>query len=295
MTHPLITWENDRPEGLREPVLFVALEGWIDAGFGAQSAVGTLKGQIRTERLVSFDTDELIDMRARRPSMTLVNGVNMGLKWPRLQIRHGRDRAGQDILVLTGPEPDHKWKGFLAALMEVVEQLNVRLCVGFGAFPAPTPHTRPVTLGATATTAELAGQDGFIEASFEIPAGIQAAIERAFAEVDKPAVGIWARVPHYTAAMPYPGAAAAILDCAARLTGLVIDTEDLRRAGAQAIGQIEGLVANNPEHVEMVRQLEQQVDSEVNLRAGQPGPIDLGNLPSADELAAEFEQFLRDQ
>jgi proteasome assembly chaperone (PAC2) family protein len=295
MTHPLITWENQPPADLRNPVLFIALDGWIDAGFGAQTAVGTLKSQIRTTRLVSFDIDELIDMRARRPTLTLVNGINTGVKWPRLQIRHGRDRAGQDILVLTGPEPDHRWKGFVAALMEVVELLNVRLCVGFGAFPAPAPHTRPVSLGSTATTAELAAKVGFIEASFEIPGGIQAAVERAFAENDRPAVGIWARVPHYAAAMPYPGAAAAVLDCAARLTGLVIDTEDLRRASSQAITQIDALVANNPEHIQMVRQLEEQVDAEVNMRAGKPGPADLGKLPSADELAAELEQFLRDQ
>ncbi len=295
MTHPLIIWENDVPENLREPVLIVALEGWIDAGFGAQTAIGALKSQIRTNRLLSFDIDELIDMRARRPTMTLVNGINTGLKWPRLQIRHGRDRAGQDILVLTGPEPDHRWNAFLNALMEIVVQLDVRLCVGFGAFPAPTPHTRPVTLGATATNADLARQVGFIEASFEIPGGIQAAIERAFAEIDLPAVGIWARIPHYAAAMPYPGAAAAILDCTARLTGLVIDTEDLRRAGAQAIGQIEGLVGNNPEHIEMVRRLEEQADGEDNMRAGMPVPLDLGSLPSGDELAAELEKYLREQ
>jgi hypothetical protein len=293
--HPLINWENEPPENLRDPVLFVALDGWIDAGFGAQTAVGTLKSQIRTNRLLSFDTDELIDMRARRPTMTLVNGVNTGLKWPRLQIRHGRDRAGQDILVLSGPEPDHRWKGFLSALTEVVEHLDVRMCVGFGAFPAPTPHTRAITLGSTATTEELARQVGFIEASFEIPAGIQAAIERAFAEIGRDAVGIWARVPHYAAAMPYPAAAAAILDCAARLTGLVIDTEDLRRASSQAIQQIESLVANNPEHIDMVRRLEEQVDAEDNMRAGKPTPVDLGTLPSGDELAAELERFLRDQ
>ena len=280
---------------MREPVLLIALDGWIDAGFGAQTAMGTLKSQIRTHRLVSFDTDELIDMRARRPSMTLVNGINTGLKWPRLQIRHGRDRAGQDLLVLTGPEPDHKWKGFISALMEVVTRLDVRLCVGFGAFPAPAPHTRPVSLGATATTAELAEQVGFIEASFEIPAGIQAAIERAFADADLPAVGVWARVPHYAAAMPYPAAAAAVLDCTARLTGLVIDTEDLRRASTQAIAQIGALVNNNPEHVEMVRQLEEQADAENNMRVGRPEPVDLGTLPSGDELAAELEEFLRDQ
>ncbi len=293
-SHPLLIWEGEIPTDLRDPVLVVALEGWIDAGFGAASAVGSLKSQIRTHRLVSFDIDELIDMRARRPVMRLVNGVNSGLSWPRLQLRHGRDRAGQDILVLTGPEPDHRWGAFTKALMEVVEQTKVRMCVGLGAFPAPAPHTRPITLGSTATSPELAERVGFIETTFDIPAGAMAAIERAFADANLPAVGIWARVPHYAAGMPFPGSSAAILDCLARLTGLVIDTHDLHNAGQQAIAQIEGLIEGNPEHMEMVRNLEHQVDSENN-RGSAPAPLGDGPLPTGDELAAELEKFLREQ
>ena len=294
MTSTLTTWENDIPQGLRDPVLVVALDGWIDAGFGAATAMGNLKSQIRTHRLVRFDTDELLDQRARRPVMRLMNGVNTGLKWPRLQLRHGRDSAGQDVLVLTGPEPDFRWNRFTEALMELVDQLGVRMCVLFGAFPAAAPHTRPVTLGATATTTELATRVGFIDASFDIPAGIQAAIERAFGDAGKPAVGIWARVPHYAATMPFPSAAAALLDCLARLTGLVIDTAEMHGAGAAAIQQIDQLVRNNPEHVEMVRTLERQVDDEATSAAPTPLASDIADLPSGDELAAELEKFLRD-
>jgi hypothetical protein len=293
-SHPLLNWEGQVPGDLRDPILVVALDGWIDAGYGAATAVGTLKSQIRTHRLVSFDIDELVDMRARRPVMRLVNGVNTGLRWPRLQIRHGRDTAGQDLLVLTGPEPDHRWMAFTKALMEVVDQTGVRMCVGLGAFPAPAPHTRPVTLGSTATSRDLAERVGFLDATFDIPAGVMAAIERAFAEVDKPAVGIWARVPHYAAGMPFPSASAAILDCLARLSGLVIDTHELHSAGAQSINQIDGLIAGNPEHIEMVRNLEYQVDNE-STQSAPPTPMNQGPLPTGDELAAELEKFLREQ
>jgi predicted ATP-grasp superfamily ATP-dependent carboligase len=295
MTQPLLTWENPIPSNLGESILVVALEGWIDAGFGAARAVGALKQQIRTQRLVSFDCDELIDMRARRPVMKLVNGVNTGLTWPRLQIRHGRDRLGQDILVLTGPEPDHHWRAFTASIMDVVEACNVRMCVGLGAFPAPVPHTRPVTLGSTATSEDLAQRVGFLPASFEIPAGASAAIERAFAEVDKPAVGIWARVPHYVAAMPFPAASASILDALARVTGLVIDTDELHRDGRVAVQQIEQLVTNNPEHIEMVRTLERQADSENEQQLAGAAPFTDASIPTGDELAAELEKFLREQ
>jgi proteasome assembly chaperone (PAC2) family protein len=291
----LYSWDTEIPEGLKEPVLIVALDGWIDAGYGAAAAVGHLKSQIRTHRLVTFDIDELIDQRARRPVMRLVDGVNESLKWPRLQIRHGRDPLGQDILVLTGPEPDFRWHGFVRAVLEISERLGVRLCVGFGAFPAPAPHTRPVTLGSTATTAELAGRVGFVDATFEIPAGMQAALERGFADAGKPAVGVWARVPHYVATMPFPAASAAVLDCLTRLTGLVVDTDELHARGRESISQIESLVSNNPEHMEMVRNLEAQVDAEAAQRSGSKDSMFTDNLPTGDELAAELEKFLREQ
>lgn len=293
----LVIWENPVPEGLKDPVLVVALEGWIEAGYASATAVGTLKQQIRTHRLLRFDTDELLDQRARRPTMRLINGVNTELRWPRLQLRHGRDSAGQDLLVLTGPEPDMRWNAFVRALMEVVERLNVRLCVGFGAFPAAAPHTRPVSIGATATSQKLADEVGYLEATMDIPGGVQAAIERGFAEAGRPAVGLWARVPHYAAAMPFPAAASALLETLARVTGLVIDTVELRNAGTAANAQIDQLVQNNPEHVEMVRRLEDQVASEMPMRPGRFGMAggDLGDLPSGDELAAELEKYLREQ
>ncbi len=293
----LVIWENPVPEGLKDPVLVVALEGWIEAGYASATAIGTLKQQIRTHRLLRFDTDELLDQRARRPTMRLINGVNTELRWPRLQMRHGRDSAGQDLLVLTGPEPDMRWNGFVRALMDVVQRLDVRLCVGFGAFPAAAPHTRPVSIGATATSQKLADEVGYLEATMDIPGGVQAAIERGFAEAGRPAVGLWARVPHYAAAMPFPAAAASLLETLARVTGLVVDTVELRNAGTAANAQIDQLVQNNPEHVEMVRRLEEQVASEMPMRPGRFGMAggDLGDLPSGDELAAELEKYLREQ
>ena len=293
MSHPLIIWENPIPDDLRDPVLVCALDGWIDAGYGSAAAVGNLKLQIRTQRLLRFDIDELLDMRARRPVMRLINGVNTELRWPRLQIRHGRDPLGAHVLVLTGPEPDFRWNRFTDALMELVEQLGVRLCVNLGAFPAPVPHTRPLSLSSTATTQDLAERIGFVDASFEIPAGITAAIERAFAEAGKPAVGVWARVPHYVASMMFPSAAASVLDGLARVSGLVIDTEELHGAGRRVVQQVNELVSNNPEHRDMVHQLEAQMDSESV--QGAMAPVTEQDLPTGDELAAELERFLREQ
>jgi predicted ATP-grasp superfamily ATP-dependent carboligase len=274
---------HDQPE-THEPVLVMTLEGWIDAGLGAAAAVAALLGSVPTELVASFDVDNLLDHRARRPIMRIVDGVNSGLMWPEIQLRYGQ-ASGRDLLLLVGPEPDHRWRAFADAVAELAATFDVRMVVGLGAFPAPVPHTRPSRLASTATTTELARQVGFVPGALDVPAGVQAALERRFADLGLPAVGLWARVPHYAAAMPYPEASAVLLEGLAQLTGIVVDTAELRGAAATTRERLDELIANSDEHSTLVRQLEEQADAE----SERP----FGPIPSGDELAAELERFLR--
>jgi hypothetical protein len=251
------------------------------------TAIGALLKESPTELLASFDTDLLLDQRARRPIVRIENGVNTGLTWPEITLRWRSGGAGRSVLVLSGPEPDLRWHQFTAEVVALGRQLGVELVIGLGAFPAPVPHTRPVRLSATATTAELAETVGFMPAVIEVPGGIHASLERGFADAGIPAVGIWAQVPHYAAAMPYPAASAALLDKLSAMAGVPIDSSGLHTAGGQTRTQIDQLIANSDEHQSMVRQLERQVDQEPA-----PGPA-MGRLPSGDEIAAELERFLR--
>ena len=274
------------PSKLERPLLVLGFEGWIDAGLGGIAATNRLLADTPTEILATFDTDLLLDQRARRPIMRVENGVNMGLTWPEITLRWGANRSGRSLLVLSGPEPDLRWHQFTSEVVALGRQLGAELVIGLGAFPAPVPHTRPVRLSATATTAELAQMVGFLPATIDVPAGIHASLERGFADAGVAAVGLWAQVPHYTAAMPYPAASAALLDKLADMGGLTIDTTGLHAAGTQTFAQIEQLIANSEEHQAMVRQLERQLDQE-------PATGTLGPIPSGDELAAELERFLR--
>jgi hypothetical protein len=263
---------------LDRPVLIVGMEGWIDAGLGASTAMATLLASVTTEPVATFDVDTLLDHRARRPIVRIVDGVNTGLRWPEIQLRGGHDADGHDLLLLVGPEPDHQWRAFTAAVGELALSFGVGLVIGLGAFPAPVPHTRPARLASTATTTELAQRVGFLPGALDVPAGVQAALEAGFAELGVPAVGLWARVPHYAAAMPYPEASAVLLEGLASVAGITAGTADLRRAAEASRQHLDELIANSEEHIALVRQLETQVDADV---------------PSGDEIAAEVERFLR--
>ena len=128
---------------LRDPVLIISLEGWVDAGLGASAAMSSLLGSSPTDLVATFDADELLDQRARRPIARIVDGVTTELRWPEIELRSGVDSQGRDILYLTGPEPDVQWRSFTDAVYDLCLRFDVTTVVGLGAFPAPAPHTRP--------------------------------------------------------------------------------------------------------------------------------------------------------
>jgi hypothetical protein len=277
---------------LDRPVLVVALEGWVDAGMGASAALAELLTASPIIPVASFDTEMLIDQRARRPIARLEDGVTTDLTWPAIRLVAGHDRVGADLVYLTGPEPDFRWPTFIEAVVGLVRDLDVRTVVGLGAFPAPTPHTRPVRLASTVPpqSADLAGRVGTVRGTLEVPAGVQAALEVALGAAGVPVIGLWARVPHYVSAMPYPEASSALIEGLCAVTGAVLDSSSLRDAGAASRRQVDELIGSNPDHLEMVRRLEVALDAE----EAAPAPLDL-EVPSGDEIAAELERFLRGQ
>jgi hypothetical protein len=276
---------------LERPVLVMALEGWVDAGLAASTAAGALRNGMPYELLADFDADALIDHRARRPVQRITNGVNTGLTWPELRLEVATNPTGRSVLLLTGPEPDMRWHQWTAEVVQLVSRLGVEMVVGLGAFPAPVPHTRPVRLISTGNDPEQAGRIGFLPATLDVPAGAQGVLEYSFGEAKIPTVGLWARVPHYAAALPYPAASIALLSELANLAGLEIATGELDDAAATATAQIDQLISGSEEHTAMVAQLEVQHDNEEGMSA----TAFEGQLPSGEEIAAELERFLKGQ
>ena len=277
---------HDRPD-LAGPVLVVALEGWIDAGFAAGRAAEALFAQSEPVHVATFDADALLDFRARRPIMHLVDGVNTGLTWSSTDLHAIRSPNGTDVLVLAGAEPDHAWHAFSSAVRDLAIDLGCRMQLGLGAYPAGVPHTRPVTLSATASDEDLAESVGFVRGTIDVPAGVEAVIEHAFTEAGLPAVGVWAQVPHYAATMRYPAAAARLIEGLNQVAGSDFDLADLPEEIIETRTRIDNLLDGNPEHIAMIRQLETQVDAETESQ--------IADLPSGDDLAEELQRFLREQ
>jgi proteasome assembly chaperone (PAC2) family protein len=289
---PQPIYELHHEAKLHAPVLVVALEGWMDAGMGAGTALATLLPASSAEPLVTFDADHFLDQRARRPLTKITDGVISEITWPGIRIEAGHDLNGADVLYLVGAEPDFHWRSFIAAVVELTVGWGVRMVVALGAFPAPAPHTRPVRLAATAppSSAQMLERIGVVQGELEVPTGIHAPLELAFGEAGVPAISLWARVPHYVAAMPFPESSAALIDGLSAVSGLALDSTSLRAAADASRQTVDGLIAGNSDHLAMVARLEQAVD------AAEGNPLNAsGDLPTGEEIAAEFERYLRDE
>lgn len=278
---------------LDEPVLILALEGWIDAGTSAAGASEVLADKLDTTTVARFSSEDLIDYRARRPIVHLVDGVQRGLTWPSIELRAATDSEGHDVLLLVGAEPDRQWHRFTDEVVTLAADFGARMCVGLGAYPAPAPHTRPPAVACTASTPRLA-ELGFLRASLDFPGGVQAAIEQRCDEQGIPAMGLWAQIPHYLVTppgtLPYPAGSLALIEALSRVAQLSLPVGDLPSQAVATRARLDELIANNVDHQAMLHQLEAAYEE-----AAAPERIEPADLPTGDELAAEVERFLRDQ
>jgi proteasome assembly chaperone (PAC2) family protein len=145
---------HHRPD-LDAPVLILGLEGWVDAGLGSAQVIDHLRATREVATLATFDSDLLLDFRARRPLMRLIDGINTSLEWPSIELVAITDLDGLDTLLLVGAEPDARWGQFCASVIDLAQDFGVQLIATIGAYPSATPHTRPCRLTSTATEKRL--------------------------------------------------------------------------------------------------------------------------------------------
>jgi hypothetical protein len=253
--------------------------------------------------VASFEVDEFYDYRARRPPMSFVQDHYSDYEAPRLVVRLMRDDRRAPYLLLTGPEPDVRWEAFAEAVRAVVEHFGVRLTVSMGSVPMAVPHTRPVQVTNHATAKRLLVSENVWQGEIRIPSSAQSLLELRLGEWGHDATGFVAHIPHYVAQFGYPEASAAMLRQVGAVTGLQWDTAELDAAAAERQAEIAAQVADSDEVRAVVAGLEQQYDAfhrddsgyggGPNMLEAEDGSLpDSADLPTGEELGAQFEQFL---
>lgn len=278
------------------PVLVHGLEGFTDAGHAVRLATNHLRDSLESELVASFDVDELLDYRSRRPLMTFKTDHFSDYAEPELSLWALKDNTGTPFLLLAGIEPDLRWEKFTTAVRLLAEQLGVRRTIGLSAIPMAIPHTRPLGVTAHASDSELIGDHQRWAGELQVPSSASSLLEYRMAQHGHESVGFSVHVPHYLAQTDYPEAAQTLLENVGENAGLELPLAALGEAAARVREQVNAHIAGNEEVETVVAALERQYDSFVMAQEQQSTLLAReADLPSGDELGAEFEKFLAEQ
>lgn len=279
-----VIWEGDPPE-LRSPIIVCAFAGWNDAASAATTALEAVAAGLDSEVAARLDPEDFYDFQVTRPTIRLVGGRTRQVDWPANTLVATRAAgAERDLVLLSGVEPNLRWRTYSTAILDAAERLGASMLVSLGALVADVAHTKPVPITGLATDEELVERLNLSRSNYEGPTGIIGVLHDQCRERELPSASLWAAIPHYVAAVPNPKAALALLRRLEGLTGIALEASELEDAMERFDSQISRAVAANPEVEELVQRLESQQQDELEL------PHD---VPSGDTLARDFQRFLR--
>lgn len=283
---PSLIWHEDVPQ-LRSPILVCAFRGWNDAANAASTALGAVADAFDAGPVAEIDPEDYFDFQATRPTIILTEGQARSIEWPQNELFAIRVPGGErDLVLFDGTEPNLRWRTFSEAVATAADALGVEMVITLGALVAEVSHTLPVPITGLASDEQLIEELDLQRSSYEGPTGIVGVVHDCCRQIGMTSASLWAAVPHYVAAVPNPKAALALLRRLEGLTGIAVDATALEEETASYEEQIGRAVAANPEIAELVERIEaEQVE--------QLGADEEADLPSADTIAREFQQFLQ--
>ncbi|WP_134322258.1 PAC2 family protein [Cumulibacter soli] len=277
--------------------MLVALDGFVDAGHTQQQVADYILEHHESQLVASFDVDQVVDYRGRRPTMVFDTDHYASYDAPSIELHRVTDVDGTAFLLLRGVEPDYQWERVAAAVLGVVKELGVTLTITtMHGIPMGVPHTRPIGVLTHATDNSLIGGTPSPFGKVAVPASFDGLLELRLREGGHDAVGFAVHVPHYLAQMELPMTAAAALDRVVAVTGLRLRRAKLDASAEAARVAIEEQLRDKAEIKPVVAALEQQYDAYMgSLERPSLLAADDSELPTADEIGAELEAFLRGQ
>jgi hypothetical protein len=259
---------------LRDPLLVLALSGWVDAGLAGAGALVALREQLDAEdEFGTIDLADHMDLQQTRPVARFVEPGERVIDWPEIAFVAGR--AGRDVVLVSGPEPSLRWPSVSAAIVEVARELQVRDACTLAGMPALVSHRRPVPVLATATHHSLAQEIAPLRPTYAGPTGLQTVVQRALGDTGIRCAGLWAQVPQYVSGSPSPPAVRALLRRLAEIGRLDLDLRPFDARCEAYTTRVDAGLATRPD----VQQVVDRIDREQGA--------------SADDLVSEIEQFLR--
>lgn len=279
-----VKWNDDwdNAPALRRPLLLMAFQGLFDAAESATESLAWIRDRCESTEIAEIDPETYFNFHETRPVVRFDDSGQRVIDWPSTRVWSCKTDAERDLILMTGIEPQLRWRSFADDVLEVVRRSGAEMAVTVGAMVAMVPHTRPFPIAGSAANAELARRLNLDRPSYQGPTGVVGVVHDRLDHSELPVMSIRASVPHYVPGPPNPKATRALLRRIQQTTAVPTKYEELDGAVNEWVERVDQAVSSDEESRDYVARLERQVDSNEEM------------LPSGDALASELEAFLRD-
>lgn len=284
-TVQVLTTAFDDLTPLHRPIMVLALRGWFDTAEVATDAVEALASGRVTPVVATIDPDPFFDFTQERPTVEFDDAELRQVRWPENQFRVARfPGSAHDLVLLAGVEPHLRYATFADAIIQVATALRCEVVVTVGAAPEAVPHSRPPLVVGSSTTAGLARALGLGRPKYQGVTGLVGVLQERLERAGIPAVSLRVGVPHYLGNAKHPQSSAALVGHLEHVLGISAPRAALAEDAMRWRSLHDEAVAEDEHAAQYVRMLEHEYDKRVEAA-----------IPTADDLAADFERFLREQ
>ena len=276
-------WEAVRP--LHDPVLVIALRGWFDVAGVATGALEWCIQERSVTVVASIDPDPFFDFTQERPETFIDEDGDRHIRWPENDFLVVRFPEGsRDLVLMSGVEPHLHWTTFADCIVEAAQQLKCSVVVTVGAAAEGVPHTRSPQVFGSTTNGALARRLGLSRPQYQGPTGVVGVIQERLDREGLTGVALRVGVPHYLSNAQHPKSSAALLRHLEHVLG-VPTSHGMMYEEIQRWEELHDAAVDGDQQTEhYVKMLEEEYDRRTE-----------ASVPTGDDLAAEFERFLREE
>ncbi|MEO7398440.1 MAG: PAC2 family protein [Ilumatobacteraceae bacterium] len=281
----VLTTHTEGLAALRQPIMVIALTGWFDASGAATGALEWLLRDRIAPVVASIDSDPFYDFTQERPEVWIDDDHVRHVRWPTNEFRIARfPGRARDLVVLTGVEPHVRWSTYCDCITTMSSRMGCDVVVTIGASADAVPHSRVPPVVGSSTNDELVRRLALSRPQYQGITGVVGVLHERLEKLGIPAISLRVGVPHYLGNAQHPKSSAALLRHLEHVLGVPTDHAELNGEIERWQSLHDEAVAEDPQATAYVNLLERQFDQRAE-----------ANLPTAEDLGAQFEAFLRDQ
>lgn len=292
-----LAWNDEEVPAITASIMVIALEGMSDAGDAATQGLEQLALEWDTTRIARIADEDYFPYSRWLPTVELVDGIIRDLSLPGVDVLAASPPDSEhEVLLVLGPGPSSHWQDFAADLLTLADTFGVGEVYILGAIGADVPHTRDTPLSGISYSKKRLQEVGLEPGNYRGPVEIPLFLQEAFTREGVPSTTVMAAVPHYAVTHPIPTATLRILRWLSAVTDLDMPTVAVEGRVEEWRHYIDAATDGDEDLQAYVRELEEAFDNSDDAETDfevRHTPQERIRLVDGDQLAEEFEQFLR--